>query len=170
MITKFSLSLILLRRFLKSKTILFLSNMLSATAITAETYTFDYEHRLKSIQQSAFSGQYFYDGKGNRLKAVRNGVTTKYVYDAGGNLIAEADSSNNIIEFYIYGGGSLLAMVTPADQTYSYHFNAIGSTVAMTDQNQNVVNKYAYDSFGNVIKKLNSSLSRFSLSVSMVSW
>ena len=47
----------------------------------------------------------------------------------------------------------MLAMVTPSDQVYSYHFNAIGSTVAMTDQSQNIVNKYAYDSFGNMLIK-----------------
>jgi YD repeat-containing protein len=34
---------------------------------------------------------------GNRLKAVRNGVVTRYIYDAAGNLLAEADNLNNII-------------------------------------------------------------------------
>ena len=51
-----------------------------------------------SAQPSAFS----YDGAGNRLKAVRNGVTTKYIYDAGGNLLAEADGNNVITKYYVY--------------------------------------------------------------------
>jgi RHS repeat-associated protein len=42
-------------------------------------------------------------------------------------------------------------MVTPTDQTYCYHFNAIGSTIATTDQNQNIMNAYSYDAFGNVV-------------------
>jgi len=112
-------------------------------------YTFDYEHRLVGIGGTQFA----YDGAGNRLQALRNGVTTRYIYDAKGNLLAEADGSNNITKYYIHGLG-LLAMVTPTEQVYCYHFNAVGSTVAMTDQSQNMVNKYAYDSFGNIANQV----------------
>lgn len=122
-------------------------------SINADTYTFDYEHRLNNIQQSAFSGQYFYDGKGNRLNATRNGETVYYIYDMNSNVLAEADGNKNITKLYIQGQG-LLAMVTSGDQVYNYHFNAIGSTVAMTDQNQNVVSKYAYDVFGAVLNEV----------------
>jgi RHS repeat-associated protein len=45
-------------------------------------------------------------------------------------------------------------MVTPSDQVYCYDFNAIGSTIAMTDSSQNMVNKYAYDPFGNVANQV----------------
>ncbi len=109
------------------------------------SYTFDYEHRLTGFSGASFS----YEGSGNRLQAVRSGVTTRYIYDMRGNLLAEADGNNNITRYYIYGKG-LLAMVTPAGQVYCYHYNAVGSTIALTDQNQAVVNKYAYDPFGNV--------------------
>lgn len=112
-------------------------------------YTFDYEHRLTGVGGNI---QYFYDGIGNRLKAVRDGVTIYYVYDMNGNLIAEADETKTIINYYIYGAG-LLAMVTPADETYCYHFNATGSTVAMTDMGKTMVNKYAYTPFGTLANK-----------------
>ena len=108
------------------------------------SYAFDYEHRLKSIS-SSFS--YSYDGMGKRLKAVRSGVETRYIYDAAGNLLAEADENNVISRYYIYGQG-LLAMVTASDSIYCYHFNTIGSTIAMTDTNEGVVNSYAYTPFG----------------------
>lgn len=114
------------------------------------SYTFDYEHRLIGIGSSY---QFLYDGNGNRLQAVRSGVVTRYIYNAGGNLLAEADSLNNITRYYIYGLG-LLAIVTPSDQVYCYHFNAIGSTIAMTDQTQAMVNKYAYDPFGNIVNQV----------------
>jgi YD repeat-containing protein len=52
-------------------------------------YTFDYEHRLKTIGGT----QFYYDGGGKRLKALRDGVTTRYIYDAGGTLLAEADAN-----------------------------------------------------------------------------
>jgi RHS repeat-associated protein len=110
------------------------------------TYTFDYEHRLKSI---AGTTTFYYDGSGKRVKAVRGGAETRYVYDAGGNLLAEANSSNVISKYFIHGLG-LMAMVTPANAVYTYHFNAVGSTIAMIDSSQAMVNKYAYDAFGNI--------------------
>jgi RHS repeat-associated protein len=109
------------------------------------SYTFDYEHRLTAMTGASYA----YDGNGNRLQAIRGGVTTRYIYDAAGNLLAEADANNVITRYYVYGAG-LLATVTPTDQVYCYHFNPIGSTVAMTDQSQAMVNKYAYDTYGNI--------------------
>ncbi|MBI5695631.1 MAG: RHS repeat-associated core domain-containing protein [Nitrospirae bacterium] len=41
-------------------------------------------------------------------------------------------------------------MVTPVGQLYCYHYNATGGTVAVTDSDQEMVNKYAYDPFGNL--------------------
>ncbi len=67
--------------------------------------------------------------------------------------MAEADGNNVITKYYIHGAG-LLAMVTPANAVYTYHFNAVGSTVAMTDSTQVMVNKYAYDPFGNVVNQV----------------
>ncbi len=109
----------------------------------ATSYTFDYFHRLTNVGSTY---QFSYNGNGNRLEAVRSGVVTRYVYDAVGNLLAEADGQNNITRYYVYGLG-LMAMVTASNQYYCYHFNAVGSTTAMTDQTQAMVNKYAYDPF-----------------------
>jgi YD repeat-containing protein len=39
----------------------------------SDTYAFDHEHRLISVQQSGSSDEYYYDGIGNRLMADRNG-------------------------------------------------------------------------------------------------
>jgi RHS repeat-associated protein len=116
------------------------------SAKNSTSYTFDYEHRLKTIGSTI---QYFYNGMGNRVRAVRNGVTTKYIYDARGNLLAEADVNNVIQRYYIYGNG-LRAMVTAGGQLYCYHYNATGNTIAITDSSQNIVNKYAYTPFGEI--------------------
>jgi RHS repeat-associated protein len=108
--------------------------------------TFDYNHRLIEIgNDTTFS----YDGRGNRLIATRAGLVTHYIYDPWGNLIAQADGSNNITAKYVYGKG-LLAMTT-ASGRYCHHFNANGNTSALTDMNQNIVNSYAYDPFGQIL-------------------
>ncbi len=110
------------------------------------TYAFDDEHRLTEIGNDV---RFTYDGRGNRVEAVRNGIVTRYIYDAGGNLLAEADGENRITRYYIYGRG-LTAMTTPDERTYCYHYNAVGSTIALTDDAGNIVNSYAYDSFGKI--------------------
>ncbi|MDD5243710.1 MAG: DUF6531 domain-containing protein [Syntrophorhabdaceae bacterium] len=113
------------------------------------TYAFDDEHRLTEIGNDV---RFTYDGRGNRIEAARDGVVTRYIYDANGNLLAEADGENNITRYYIYGRG-LIAMVTSEkqqDQVFCYHFNATGSTVALTDDSGAIVNSYAYDPFGKI--------------------
>ncbi len=127
--------------------------LLAGDGVTNE---FDYEHRLRR----SGSNYYYYDSSGRRLEANRNGVTTRYIYDAAGNVIAEADSSNTITRYYIYGAG-LLAMVTPEGEVYSYHYNATGSTTAMTNQSKTIVNKYAYDAFGAVLNQVEAVLQPF---------
>ncbi|MEM5789327.1 MAG: RHS repeat-associated core domain-containing protein, partial [Syntrophobacteraceae bacterium] len=118
-------------------------------------HEFDYDHRLAEIKRNGITrDQFFYDGGGNRLKAIRNGVVTKYIYDPWGNLLAEANESNQITRKYIYGRG-LVALKESATQglpaRYCYHFNATGHTVALTDMSGTVVNSYAYDPFGVIL-------------------
>jgi RHS repeat-associated protein len=52
---------------------------------------------------------------------------------------------------YVYDGMGLVAKMTPSGNKYFYHFDGIGNTIAMTDSNGNMVNKYAYDEFGNLL-------------------
>ncbi len=107
---------------------------------------FDCEQRLIGI---GIGTGFDYDGRGNRIRAVRSGVATRYVYDPFGNLLAEVDDQNHITRKYIYGGG-LIAMAMP-DARYCYHFNATGSTIALTDMTGVVVNSYAYEPFGQIL-------------------
>ncbi len=118
-------------------------NLISAGGVPL---MFDCEHRLLGIGSTAL---FDYDGRGNRLRAVRSGVATRYIYDPFGNLLAEADDQNQITRKYIYGGG-LIAMAMP-DTRYCYHFNATGSTIALTDMTGAVVNSYAYEPFGKIL-------------------
>jgi RHS repeat-associated protein len=87
-----------------------------------------------------------------RLSATRNGAVTQYIYDAGGNPLAEADASNTITRYYIHGGG-LLSMITAAGEAFTYHYNELGSTIAITDASEMLVSAYSYDPFGGVAVK-----------------
>ncbi|MDP2392408.1 MAG: RHS repeat-associated core domain-containing protein, partial [Methylococcaceae bacterium] len=111
------------------------------------TYAFDYAHRL--ISQGTSS--YVYDGIGNRIKAIRNGQITKYVYDAAGNLLAEANQANQITKYYIYGKGLTALVDATSNQLYVYHFDGTGHTVALTNASQQTQNTYAYDPYGKLM-------------------
>ncbi|MEQ1933121.1 MAG: RHS repeat-associated core domain-containing protein, partial [Fimbriimonadaceae bacterium] len=115
----------------------------------AATYTFDSLHRLTAVSGTP-AMQFAFDGASRRLRATRGGIETRYIYDAAGNVLAEADASNTITRYYVHGLG-LMATITPADQLHCYHFNAIGSTVAMTDSGKTVVNAYCYSPFGRLL-------------------
>ncbi|MFP4473401.1 MAG: RHS repeat-associated core domain-containing protein [Candidatus Omnitrophota bacterium] len=90
---------------------------------------------------------FFYDAGGNRLKAVRNGEETQYIYDLSGNLLAEADDTGTISRYYIHGLG-LLAMVTPDNEVYTYHYDGNANTIAITDAANT---RFFHDKSGQVI-------------------
>ncbi len=91
-------------------------------------------------------------------------------YDASGNLLAEADATNQIQRCYIYGAG-LLALVEPTSTMYCYHFDATGYTVALTDSTRTIVNAYACTPFGTIANQQESVVQPFSsLWNSTASW
>ena len=56
------------------------------------TYAYDAEHRQTSFDGGASSSggaDYYYDGEGRRVKKVAGVVTTIFVYNAAGQLVAE---------------------------------------------------------------------------------
>jgi RHS repeat-associated protein len=60
-----------------------------------QTYVFDAEHKMVSFNGGASQGgaDYRYDGDGRRVKKVVGTVTTVFVYDVAGKLIAEYSSA-----------------------------------------------------------------------------
>ena len=76
--------------------------------------------------------------------------TTYYVYDEQ-NVIAEYDDSRKQTASYVYGPNidEPLAAEINNNRIY-YHADGIGSITSLTNYGGNVVQKYRYDSFGNI--------------------
>jgi len=120
---------------------------------TTTNYTFDSQDRLTSISSPSGNYQYQYDGLWNRISKTGSGTTTKFLVDPNGFLpqvIAEMDNGGDILSYYIYDGTGLVAKITPSGSVYYYHYDGIGNTIAITDSSGYMVNKYAYDEFGNL--------------------
>ena len=118
-------------------------------------HTYDQENRLiKSTRaaDSAIVGEYQYDALGRRVARVASAgspfTTTVYLYD-GDRIIEERDSGGTTKATYVYGNyvDEVLTM-DRAGQTYYYHQNALWSVAAITDGAAAVVERYAYDAYG----------------------
>jgi RHS repeat-associated protein len=119
------------------------------------TYTWNSEDRLTGISGfkpdcSTLVASYKYDPFGRRIEKNINGVITKYLYDEE-DIIAEYDGNNQLVAHYIHGPGidEPLSMEKNS-QKYYYHVDALGSVTAITDSVGTVVQRYNYDSFGNI--------------------
>ena len=108
------------------------------------TFSYDYEHRLRSVAGSATAG-YAYDFLGRRTVRTVSGATTNYLYSAF-EAIAETGASS---AEYLFGNGidQPLAMLR-GGTVYYYDVDVLGSVVAINDASGTVNNSYAYDSWG----------------------
>ncbi|MCB0304437.1 MAG: hypothetical protein KDI38_11725 [Calditrichaeota bacterium] len=116
-------------------------------------YTYDSEHRLTALS-GAESAAYLYDVFGNRHRAVRNGVETRYLLDLNGpmsRVLMELDGSNNPLHYYIYGLGLVARIGADGSTTHYYHSDFRGSIVAMSDAGENITHSYAYEPYGAVL-------------------
>jgi RHS repeat-associated protein len=93
-----------------------------------------------------------YDAQGRLYKTVKNGVTTRFLYD-GVNLIGEYDASGNILRRYVHGAGTdePLMFYDGGDANSDRRWliaNSQGSIIAITDNAGDVVAVNTYDEYG----------------------
>ena len=93
---------------------------------------------------------------GRRVGKQIDGVVTRFLH-AGDMEIAEYDGSGTLLRRYIPGGAidARVAYIEgagtdPADIRY-YHADRLGNVAALTDDAGEVVDRYAYDPFGNEV-------------------
>jgi len=124
-----------------------------ASGTAAIQYAYNAQDLITKVTKAGvLTDTYTYDGDGRRMARVNNGQTTRYVIDpSGGDLysvLAEADGSNNMQRYYVYGEG-LVAQISGNAHRY-YHFDPSGNTLALTDSTGVVTDSYAYEPFGNI--------------------
>ncbi|RPJ56342.1 MAG: hypothetical protein EHM23_23820, partial [Acidobacteria bacterium] len=109
------------------------------------TFIYDAENRMISFRSrreltdppTGPGIEYVYDGEGRRIKRITGSRTTTFVYDAFGKLIAEYDTMQR----------------TSTKFLQYYQKDHLGATRMVTDSAGNVMGRYDYLPFGELIRR-----------------
>lgn len=119
----------------------------NTTTEAARQYIYNQNQRLIQVNNGGTTAYYTYNGNGQRVKKVVNGVTTVFHYSLDGQIIAESNSAGNITAEYVYLNGQPLAKIEGGN-TYYYHNDHLGTPQKLTDSTGTVVWSADYKPFG----------------------
>ncbi len=117
-------------------------------------YTYDKKNRLIKVDAGDIEVQYAYDHEGLLIRRRQSDAAGEitYVYD-GDRMIAECNAEGDTLRRYVYHpeNGDLIRMSVIGQAKYYFLTDPYGSVVAIADEAGNIVERYAYDAFGNFI-------------------
>jgi len=123
--------------------------------IKGASYTYDSRNRLTQVTtEDGKAVSYRYNGDNLMVERAENGVTTRYYYDDRAKIVAEGKVEGNgsitITASYVHDDyGKLLARQVPGQGMQYYVSNGHGDITEIRDAQGNVLNRYAYDIWGN---------------------
>jgi YD repeat-containing protein len=123
----------------------------NVTSNGATTYQYDAENRMVSINGGSGNNPSFvYDPDGGRVRKTVNSISTEFIYDLTGNVVAEEQGST-WTKSYVYLDGLPVAQydntVTP-NTTFFVHKDHLGSTRLLTRLDKSVQQCLDYYPFG----------------------
>jgi len=120
-----------------------------------KTFAYDFENRLKSMNNGAVTIQY--DADGNRVAKTVAGVTTRYLVDdlnpTGLAQVVEEVTGTTTSRFYTYGLQRISEnqQISNAWTPSFYGYDGFGSVRTLTDSTGTVTDTYDYDAWGNAV-------------------
>ena len=115
--------------------------------------TWNGQYQLVSASTNGvFAESYSYDALGRRVSTTTAEGTVRHVYDDGWQCVADIDEDGNVVASYVWGDGidNLLA-VKVGDETYYPLTDIQGTVWGYADASNNVVARWTYDAWGNVL-------------------
>ena len=99
-----------------------------------------------------FAEGYAYDALGRRVATTTQQGTIRHIYDNNWQCIADIDATGNVLFSYVWGDGiDNLLVVRIDDETYTALTDIQGTVWGFTDGNGEVVARWTYDAWGNVL-------------------
>ena len=115
----------------------------------------DSRYQLVSVSTNgAFAEGYAYDALGRRVSTTTIEGTVRHVYDDSWQCIADIDENGNVLRSYVWGEGidNLLA-VKIGNETYTALTDIQGTVWGYVDSANNIVARWTYDAWGNVLSE-----------------
>ena len=113
------------------------------------TYSYDDTNRLSEVLDNGIStASYVHNALGQRTSKTVGTANTVYVYDLGGNLIAEHDATGTLIRDYVWLNGIPVAQVDQGEAFSYLHFDHLGTPRLATNDAQIIVWRWDSDAFG----------------------
>lgn len=123
----------------------------NTTGSSGNTYAYDFENHLTSLNNGAVT--YVYDGDGNRVAKTIGGVTTNYLVDTnnptGYAQVTDELQGGVVAKSFTYGH-DLISQRSGGSVSF-YQYDGHGSVRHLTDDSGIVKDAYDYDAFGNLI-------------------
>ncbi|MFC3798112.1 RHS repeat domain-containing protein [Cohnella sp. GCM10012308] len=117
------------------------------------TYNYDVWNRLTSATLGSNTVNFTYEPDGLRAKKTTGTGTTRYTYNDDGQVIAEANASNQVTSQYVWGPDRLLTRKDTNGSQYYYLYNGHGDVVQIIDNTGEPVKSYRYDEWGNTVSQ-----------------
>ncbi|MBR2837437.1 MAG: RHS repeat-associated core domain-containing protein, partial [Kiritimatiellae bacterium] len=117
--------------------------------------TWNSQYQLVSVSTNGvFAESYTYDALNRRASTTTLEGTTRHIYDNNWQVIADIDEQGSVIASYTWGEGidNLLA-VTIGGATYYPLTDVQGTIWGYVDSQNNVVARWQYDAWGNVLSE-----------------
>ena len=113
---------------------------------------YDSSDRLVEVRSgNKAAGEYLHNALGQRVAKTANRATTHYLYDLGGNIVAEADlprrGASSITAEYVWLNGRPLAYIVTAN-VYYVHTDHLGTPQVLTDGAASLAWNADYAPFG----------------------
>ena len=123
------------------------------------------QYQLVSVATNGvFAESYAYDALGRRVSTTTLEGTTRHVYDDGWQVIADLDANGDVVASYVWGDGIDRLLAVKVGGASYYPLTDIQGTVwGYVDSQNNVVARWQYDAWGNVVDEFVSVLELASL-------
>lgn len=123
------------------------------------SYEYDVEGRLLKASADGQSVEYVYDGLGNRIATVRDGVRIDLLVDPVGlsTLFGEYETGGSAI----YAQGNGITARVDGDAAQFYHYDLVGNTQLLTNESAAVSDSYDYLPFGELVSRTGTSANPF---------
>ena len=113
------------------------------------------QYQLVSVSTNGvFAESYQYDALGRRVSTTNAGGTTHHVYDDSWQVVADLDEDGNVVRSYVWGEGiDKLLAVKAGMRVYAALTDVQGTVWGYADESGNVVTRWTYDAWGNVLSE-----------------